>query len=1014
MKKKLYLVLVCAALSLTCFLFGCEKGSSSSESGNLVGYVDETATVAYGSAYVLETTVRDDVGTIYEATYTVKDSSGAQVEVERGKFLALDKSGYTVTYVVTTPKSTYTRTVTLTVVNGYAPAIEMTETKTVYMFGESFTVPAISVYDYFDGEITEYTVEFFRKTETSDEKYDYEYSPDTLFQLTKSGDHYMKVTARNSAGKVAEARKEFLVRDEMLPGEYDCFSDIGCLSTTTNMAAVSARNWHETYKGRQGVLSFNVSDTKDAFRMMIHADAKADQSAYEDYEYLAVTMYIEAEEGAITDLRLFPADVGDFKLEDIAYNCWKTYYFPNKLSWAVKSMNMCGATVSPATVYIDGIFFGNSVDLSGEITEENDLVTIDYGADGVTMDYAVYFGNELISASGNTFTPSYYGEYTIYPTVLTPIDRIYTGSAITYAVTGAELRFNAYDETVENETTSYVAPEATVYGANDEELTGFTITYQLSFTDYAGNTVRNGTFDASKKGVYTYFFTAEKDGRKVLGEASVKTGSYLEGEVFNVSDTDATLRTGALGTTGDVTVVDGEEIDAAYAANRYLSFACAADQTYVNFAPSAKLDAVMSAYDEIRMSVYPKVTPTDGATTPEIKLTFLGTAFTLTANTMNEISVSLLTPEAVSEYAKLGKTATATAYALLLETTVSDCDSFTLYVGDVTAATGSLSEVKLLSVESANDMPRFGADWVYREKSYFDAYTIAGDYTGGAATKYNQTDVSVRLDMTKDELALFKSKYNAVKFNLMLFHSSLNPASEVNFTNFALVTYTQAVWNFNTWYEITVGIDDVIAAMSGDELKLVVGAAKIGASPTFCFGDIELANVTDTFDPVLVTPSAECASYFTNSKSTDSLNSPVSGTYNETLGQIALPYDGNPGAANAIFLSLNQSAEELQAISERYGYTQIKFTFRVNAAETNTSGKITFSGLFGTQKFAGSATDGYLNYRENYEFTVSVDDVVAAMNACTLKQNTFLLMQVDERTGGSPTGFSFGTVEFVS
>lgn len=1020
MKKKLWLALVCAALSLTCFLFGCEKGSASSafsEAGNIVGYVDETETVAYGSAYVLETLVRDDIGTIYDAAYTVTDSSGAEVAVERGKFLVLDKSGYTVVYSVTTPKSTFSRTVTLTVVNGGAPAIEMSATDDVYMFGESYTVPEISVYDYYDGEITEYTVEFFRKSGTADEKYeDYVYSPEQPFPLTQSGDHYMKVTAKNSAGTVAEARKEFFVREEMLAGEYDCFSDSGCLSTSRHMASVSARNWHETYKGKQGVLSFNVGTT-NAWRNLIHVTAKGDKTSYADYEYIAVSMYIQAEEGAFSQMSLFPSEVGDFALENIVYNRWKTYYFPNNIVWIINSMNLCGTTVSPATVYIDGIFFANSVEVSGGITEENDVVTIGLSAEDATLDYEVYFGDESVPTSGNTFTPTYYGEYTIYPIVRTPFTKLYTGSAYTYTVTGAKLIFNEYDETVVPGG-SYVAPEATVCDENGDELTGFETSYTLLFSDYAGNTTKNVEFDPSKKGVYTYRFTAEKDGKKVVGEANVKTGTYLDGEIFNVSDLDAIDRTSAVDTKGDVTVVSGAEIDAEYAEKNFLRYeytvASATNTTYFNFAPSATIASIVSAYDVIRTSVYPGITLADGAEMPAITLTFMGKAFTLTANQMNEIDVSLLT--AILQYAELDKTATTNAYAFRVDTTMSNFDSFTLYVGDVTAATVSEPETKLLTVNDASVTSRFGESTTYREYSYFVGLGLgmAGDYTGNAVTRFFCDSMSVTLDLTKDDLALFKGKYNAVKFNLMLMNANVTTKDMVNFTNFTFITHTQAVWNFNTWYEITVGIDDVIAAMKNNRLKLFAGAQKSGLSPTYCFGDIELTGVTETHDSVLVAANADGASYYTNSKAADSLSYPVSGKYDETLQRIVVAYDGNAGAANAIFLTFDDSAEQLQAVSERYGYTHIKFTFMVNAAATNTSGKIKFSGLFGTLNFAATETEGYRNYRQEYELTVSVAEVIAAMNACTVKQNTLLLLQVEERTGGSPTGFCFGNVEFVA
>lgn len=737
MMKKLWLVLVCAALSVTCFLFGCGKGNGngSSNTGNLIDYVDETEDVAYGSAYVLETLVRDDSGTIYEATYTVKDSSGASVVVERGKFLALDKNGYTVTYSVTTPKATFSRKVTINVVNGGVPAIEMSATDETYMFGDSFTVPEISVYDYYDGEIKEYTVEFFKKNDGTDVKFeDYVYSPEQPFPLTQSGDHYMKVTAKNSAGTVAEARREFFVRAEMLAGEYDCFSDKGCLDTSRHMASVSARNWHETYRGRQGVLSFDVGAT-NSYRNLIHVTAKGNQTAYADYEYIAVSMYIEAEEGAFTNLELFPPVVGEFALKDIVYNDWNTYYFPNQITWAEKSMNICGTTVSPATVYIDGIFFTDEIE--GDVDDNPD----------------------------------------------------------------------------------------------EEDSSN---TESSDSTESPDNTESSESPDSS-------------------GENS-------------------------------------------------------------------------------------------GTDDPEI------------------------------------------------------------------------TEGKLLTVNDAMAASRFGAGITYREYSYFVNLGIemSGNYTGGSATKFFCEEMSVTLDMTKDELARLKGSYNAVKFNLMMMNPNAKTSDAVGFTNFTLITYTRAVWNFNTWYEITVSIDDVVAAMQDKTLSLFSGAAKVGLSPTFCFGDIELTNVTETNDPVLVAAKAENVAYYTNSKAADALNSPVSGKYDETLQRIVVAYDGNPGAANAIFLTLNDTAEALQAKSEKYGYTKIKFTFMVNAAESNTSGKITFSGLFGELQFAATKTDGYMNYRQEYEFTVSVADVVAAMNACTLKQNTFLLMQVDERTGGSPTGFCFGNVEFVA
>lgn len=1017
MKKKLWLALIGATLSLTCVLFGCKNGKESTpDAGNIVGFVDETEDVAYGSAYVLETLVRDDIGTIYAATYSIADSSGAAVTAERGKFLALDKNGYTVAYSVTTPKATFTRTVTLNVVNGGAPSIQMSATNEVYMFGATYTAPEISVYDYYDGKITEYTVEFFKENGDEDVKLEsYVYDPEQpiTITLTQSGDHYMKVTAKNSAGTVAEAHKEFFVREEMFAGEYDCFSDDGCLNTSQNgTALVSARNWHETYEGKQGVLSFDVVAT-NSWKNLIHVDAKGDETAYADYEYVAVSMYISASEGAFSQMSLFSGEVGDFAMEDIAYNCWKTYYFPNDITWNTKYMNLCGTTVSPATVYIDGMFFADSVALDGEIAEENGVVTIDLTAEGVTLDYEVYFEGEAIPTIGNTFTPTYYGEYTIYPIVRTPVTKIYTGSAYTYTVTGAKLTFNNYDETV-TAGQDYVAPEATVCDENGEALTGFETSYTLSFADYAGNTTENVEFDPSKKGVYTYSFTAEKDGKKVVGEAEVKTGAYLAGEIFNVSDSDAVDRTSAVNTKGAIAAVDGDEIDSAYAEKNYIRYAytvaTATNTSYFNFAPSAKAASIVSEYDVIKTSVYPKITLADGAEAPTITLTFMGKAFTLTANQMNEISVPMLT--AVSQYAKLGKTAATNAYAFRVDTTMSSLASFSLYVGDVTAATVSEPDTKLLTVNEETK-GRFGEGVTYRDAAYFETFDTAGEYTGNAVAKNFCESMSVKLDVTKDELALFKSKYNAVKFYFMLERSASATTDVVGFTNFTFIAHTQAVWNFNTWYEITVGIDDVIAAMKYNELELFDEAKKNGVSPAYCFGDIELTNATETQDPILVAANASSGAYYANSTKTDTVSG-TAGTYDETLQQIVVAYNGNATAANAIFLTFDDSAAKLQAESEKYGYTHVKFTFMVNAATTNTSGKIKFSGLFGTLDFAATETAGYRNYREQYDLTVSVADVIAAMNACTVKQNTLLLLKVEERTGGSPTGFCFGNVTFVT
>ncbi|MBQ7235624.1 MAG: hypothetical protein IJX03_00515 [Clostridia bacterium] len=208
-----FLIKFLAVITVLCVMLSAACAQESKTDATLVDFTDVTISAEYGSTYNVNDYVYDTDGVRYTLSATVKDGDGNKVEFDDG-FTVTDES-YTVTYKVSFNGETVKKVVT---VNAYSkPMITINRSETVYGLGLPYLVPSVTVTDYIDGDITDFTKEIYYVDYYEEEKLDYNGTAST-FMPEKLGNYYLKVTATNSTGVTNSVKVYFTVKT---PGVRD-------------------------------------------------------------------------------------------------------------------------------------------------------------------------------------------------------------------------------------------------------------------------------------------------------------------------------------------------------------------------------------------------------------------------------------------------------------------------------------------------------------------------------------------------------------------------------------------------------------------------------------------------------------------------------------------------------------------------------------------------------------------------------------------------------------------------
>lgn len=306
--------------------------------------------------------------------------------------------------------------------------------------------------------------------------------------------------------------------------------------------------------------------------------------------------------------------------------------------------------------------------------------------------------------------------------------------------------------------------------------------------------------------------------------------------------------------------------------------------------------------------------------------------------------------------------------------------------------------------------------------------TTTGSYSGEMVEVSAANDLkgTLALAWTGTQLqALKESGYKSVTFNVMAYNSALaGQKLFVSVKNFTFVGQLQP-WILNQWYNVSVNIDDVAEKMTENTLTLFDTMTRTGAMTYFYFGDVTLSTEQAPEMTTLWNVGSGYAQLKNVSAVTTDATGLISGVeinhsgfYDTELNEGYLNFNANSGIQNQIFVQLDYTVDQLELLKAQ-GYTGISTTFYVKAAETNTSGSLTFysEGLFGTIYFigVGKTEEGKTAYNTKITLTATIDQLIASMNksaeqnsSTTNKPLNYLwLGYFGDRLGASALQFRF-------
>ena len=442
-KKKIILSLLVLTLSI-CSAFAFVACKKSNNDISLSSFQDVTEKVEYGTLYCVDDTIFDNKGMNRLAEGTAFDTEGKIAELSGNKLLISDIGGYTIKQSVAIGEKLYERTKTLEVYSNFAPTVAIGEFSQNLYYGRTYQFPEVQAYDYVDGEITAFTYEVYSRNDGGDIKRTVgaeSYTPEV------SGKQYLKISATNSQGITGFAIKDFTVREKPQAGEYEAFSDEASVNFLTVHTSVSTgKKYYEEFNGKKGVGAVGLrADTIERTVLRVRPYL-TDKSNYVNYEYFAVTMYVE---GSIDGISLFSFDKA-FKFEGenaVRRNEWHTYLFPaekvlEKWENIVSEGPLGNSAILRATageqggtIYIDSMYFANVAEPEVKTSTAGKNVTVDITVNGVSglFDFAVTINGLSVKKEANVFVAEQSGVYTIELISLKG-DMIYLGKSVSVGV----------------------------------------------------------------------------------------------------------------------------------------------------------------------------------------------------------------------------------------------------------------------------------------------------------------------------------------------------------------------------------------------------------------------------------------------------------------------------------------------------------------------------------------------------------------------------------------------------
>ena len=361
--RKLSSFLLCGFMSIGFLgLAACgdkQDDSSSTPSGGitLIDFEDKSVSVELGDVYTLPNVATDSNDKDYPVTYSVITADGEGIAINQYDFAATELGGYIVTCtVILSNGQTETRTITVTVQDTVAPAIEVSRAKTGYV-GEEYTLPAVTTSDV-SGAITPevklYFVNGDEKTEVA--VADGKFTPDSV------GTYEMVVTAKDGSNNVATETVEITVLLERVPETIDAnevvdFDEEEDLDNFLILTEVESKEWMEEFQGETGVvkLTFNRDWPRFSFK------PSQLMQAYSKYDYLVIRAYVASGENQLNYISLSEGEVYD-KIDYLQYDQWVDYKFDINAflsNWTDGDLNTTIAKVqmNSTTYEVDGYLY---------------------------------------------------------------------------------------------------------------------------------------------------------------------------------------------------------------------------------------------------------------------------------------------------------------------------------------------------------------------------------------------------------------------------------------------------------------------------------------------------------------------------------------------------------------------------------------------------------------------------------------------------------------------------------
>ncbi len=275
MKKIINFLILIMVFCLSMTVIGCGE-----KDVKLKDFADKTVTVNCGDYYTLPSaTVFDEDENFYRVTYSVKDKQGQAVSVSSNKFLVKNfgNGAYVVNCSAEVGEKTYTRKITLNVVDGAAPEFLSTAIEKCAAVNTEYNLDtAIQIKD----NSGSYTVTYAVK--------DSENNPVTLTDgnkvtFTSEGNYTVTATAKDSANNQTSKDFTLQVRDENVVQDFKYESDMAYTQAVDFTAT-----WVESYEGATGLVKISGANTYGYFSIK----ALCDLSTYSDCSHIVVRYFI--------------------------------------------------------------------------------------------------------------------------------------------------------------------------------------------------------------------------------------------------------------------------------------------------------------------------------------------------------------------------------------------------------------------------------------------------------------------------------------------------------------------------------------------------------------------------------------------------------------------------------------------------------------------------------------------------------------------------------------------------